>query len=33
MEVLITGSSGLLDIAIRETCDWFKLHYPNVRGV
>lgn len=21
------------DIAIRETCDWFKLHYPNVRGM
>lgn len=21
------------DKAIRETCDWFKLHYPNVRGV
>jgi GDP-L-fucose synthase len=21
------------DKAIRETCDWFKLHYPNIRGV
>lgn len=21
------------DNAIRETCDWFKLHYPNVRGL
>jgi GDP-L-fucose synthase len=20
------------DVAIRETCDWFMLHYPNVRG-
>ena len=21
------------DQALRETCDWFKLHYPNVRGI